>query len=1158
MTQWQQTRSLARMNRSIVQGILLVGLVVGSAPTDARAPRDTPKPGPIDLAPNGSFEKANGTRPEGWAQAIVAGKPAFSYGVGPNGTKCVCVRSDDATAKGSWITSPPIDVVGGDTLTVRVKMKLEDVRVGHGGDGARLTFHSYAGKKLVDFRQSDARTGTTDWIEFEHRYRVPANADRTLVSLRLSRATGAVWFDDVRVFGRRPARRKAEPAPTRVPGTRGRVALIQTGANREYEMMLCHFRHEKTGVDWFSESNLAEFPEDAAKLQGYTAIVCAATKFRSVSLSAKQMGAIRAYVNAGGGLVTMAAALARTPLADLLPVEPGRSHKLVHFVPEPARPDHPILRDIPVKWPGFGSKWNAFVETVLRPRAQSLMTIPEAVAPSGTSFLSAWQYGKGRVVAFNSIWHSSTGNEFKRWRYAPRFFAQAARWAAGLKPMRSEEKIPPPSWAQALDYGGAYLGELDVATLPNWLRDKIAKQPKRPQTKAVLVLDEREPIAPAIVAQRGACAVREGSDSLEIDFPNGFHMTYLKEGGLSLKTDEGLPLTSPPARELPLVAASGTEPLRLFENVGAETVNVQSEIPKARLLIKSMRYKTHRIDGSEIVVSNEVETFDGRKAELHWRFVPRTININGKTWRGIGDSITFVDDAHYVESITPRYRWAIGGTTEGHFAFRLACYSSPRGYWEGKFDRNRLVRSGRWSFLTSGQPFELLGAKQGSLLTYFETPENITGELIRHPKNDWVYINNRINVGRRRGRIETPIQWHLFSKQPLTHNLWLEAYKHVKDAYCRRYDIEPTHPVPTAMMRIDTIGDSVYWGRNAEIKPVGYEEFGKALIPLAAERGFRRVDIGHVASVEVNPASQKARGGLPALKRLTDLAHRLGVEAYHYVRIAIYNKNLPLLKEHPEWIVRNKDGSIYCGSFPGMAALSMKGGWYDYALGFNRRIRRETGLDGVWFDTINFGFDPFDYKEAESSSMAPYGIRYLRDFRKLGFGFWVEGINPFGLDSFWYRHDRYKGDFPGREFCLWDTSMFAYGGDSVAYLDHYRLAAYYATLFVDIRLMRDADNPLVQRIIRCNRVFNEALDRLGNVKLVKETEFGTMWIGERGYAIFTFEPRKIEIRGLKGNYRVTLPLGRGRLESRTADDGTTVISGELWAEDTALILRVPE
>ena len=99
---------------------------------------------------------------------------------------------------------------------------------------------------------------------------------------------------------------------------------------------------------------------------------------------------------------------------------------------------------------------------------------------------------------------------------------------------------------------------------------------------------------------------------------------------------------------------------------------------------------------------------------------------------------------------------------------------------------------------------------------------------------------------------------------------------------------------------------------------------------------------------------------------------------------------------------------------------------------------------------------------------------------------------------------------------------------------------------------QQADNPITREQARCNRLCNAASDALGEIRAVRCTDFGSLWIGERGYAVFAFEDRRVTIEGLEGQgWQVSIPEGKGG-ELAFANGK---VSGYLLAGEAAVVVR---
>ncbi|HUS80993.1 MAG TPA: hypothetical protein VM283_06975, partial [Armatimonadota bacterium] len=626
---------------------------------------------------------------------------------------------------------------------------------------------------------------------------------------------------------------------------------------------------------------------------------------------------------------------------------------------------------------------------------------------------------------------------------------------------------------------------------------------------------------------------------------------------------DGTRLTAEPSArepdEHPLIATSGTEATDLVVDVeqGASEPQIfKQPIENSAMLARAYTYRSCEPSGAGVVFTFDLDT-GGEPATLRWSFTPRTVQVEGATWSGVGDRYEVDAGEHYIDSIQGRYPWRIGDTISDDHTMRLACYADPRGYYEAPLDP--ATDSGphnAWSFFASGQPFQVLGGREGTLLVYYDEPTQIRSRQLTTAGRNAVYFDNRVVIGRRRGTVSTPTQWMLFAQRPLNRNLWLAVYDHIKREYGQRYGVSQTTPVPCGQMRLESLGTEYAWrGRTVRMTgggwtPENLREMADYFLPLAAERGIRRLDVGSIVNLEhpLDPQAQPER--FAATKQLIDRAHELGIECFIYWRITLWSRNAPIVLAHPEWWERKRDGTPFV--VDSLMNLSLRSGWYDWSLAELTRYRRQLGIDGMWFDSLAPAMDCVNYAEPEPQPVVMRGIEYFRDVRAAGLNFWVEGMHPLALDSFWYRKAKYGGPFEGHEFCLTDTSMYAHGPDSVIYLDPFRLAAFRAPMMADVRELTVAEDPITHEQARANRIFNAAADVLGEVRAVRTTDFGSVWIGERGYAVFAFEDRRVDLTGLAGGgWRVTMPESRGGLLTIQADR----VAGYMLAGEAAIVSR---
>jgi len=900
---------------------------------------------------------------------------------------------------------------------------------------------------------------------------------------------------------------------------RPRALLLQQASTSGHEMTLFALDRAGFKTTQLSKDCLAEMPASAEELGKRFDVVFFGSLAREGGigklLSKDQIDALKEFVRQGGGLVTVIAEGGPT-LADLLPVTPSSNAPPKVFQPVATLPDHPAMTGLPGKWCTFGSKWNSFNKVTAKPGADVLMEVPARHADKAYPFLIAWQCGKGRVLCLNSLWAFSTGLDFTRWEWSPMCFAQWGRWAAGLDPIPKSQVTPLADRLWFWDY--------ERYTIPS-VREPVE-----------LRLGEQKDTAIQPVPQPPA--IKESDAMLVVTFGNGILARIDKRGMVGYRTAEGLVLAKDAADQMPRILYSGTAQAEITNADGGEFAVLKEELPKPGKEKATLKYLSHAVVDGGLSVTFEVLVNGQPEGKLTWRFVPRSMTVEGVEWRGVGESFALDSPRFFVEQIVPQHRWCLGGEVDGHFTFRSGCYSKPRGYGETHFTDKLPQDAGHFRWFSSGQPFQMLGSPVGTLWCYAEKPAYIASWLANQAGSGHIQMVNKIDVGRRRGRIETPTLWYLFSTAPMDHNLWMASYDFIRAKYRRDFGVKPMHPRPTAMMRFNTMG------------VVDLRRYADTLVPLAKRLGFKRFDCG---ICYVHDLFNSSHGGIEALKYLCDKAHEAGMEVYFYCGSAWAKDSFPPLKEHPEWIVRGRDGKPRKTGYPNLFALSLRSGWWDYSLAKYKELKEKTGMDGVWLDSWTMPNEYINYAEPEPRPTVVKAMEYVKAIQNLGYVTWIEGQCPVGLDSFWYRHDRYA-DLRGHEFILFNTTPFAYGGNGLFYLDPFRLLSYNCAIFQDPRLLHKPEDRVTQTASHYNHLMNDIHDTVGFPRRVRETSFGTRWDCERGYVLFAHEPRRVDVVLPAGNYVVKAVDTDVHFRTERDKQGRMHVIGTLLPRE-ALILK---
>ena len=142
----------------------------------------------------------------------------------------------------------------------------------------------------------------------------------------------------------------------------------------------------------------------------------------------------------------------------------------------------------------------------------------------------------------------------------------------------------------------------------------------------------------------------------------------------------------------------------------------------------------------------------------------------------------------------------------------------------------------------------------------------------------------------------------------------------------------------------------------------------------------------------------------------------------------------------------------------------------------------------------------------------------------------VEGQNPLVTDNYWFRQRLYNS-FQGKEFAMLMASPSTGNtGDDMA-LDSFRTSMYGAFTYINVdgyakKFERTpGEIQKIERMGRLNPLINKAQANVG-YPFIRETPFGTLWISEKGGALFFYdavEELKVElpdgwsIEGVPGN-----------------------------------------
>lgn len=193
-----------------------------------------------------------------------------------------------------------------------------------------------------------------------------------------------------------------------------------------------------------NQTAFSDFPKDLERLKKFDVVVLSDIGSNTlilypevfkVPIGPNRLKILYEYVKQGGGLIMSGGwysfsgfmGIARyheTPIEEVLPVEISYWDDRVEvpegIAPTILKPEHTILRNIPLEWPLF----LGYNKVKLKKGAELLAKIGD------DPFISVWDFEHGRTMAFTSDLAPHWGTAFVEWQYYGKFWYQAIKWLA--------------------------------------------------------------------------------------------------------------------------------------------------------------------------------------------------------------------------------------------------------------------------------------------------------------------------------------------------------------------------------------------------------------------------------------------------------------------------------------------------------------------------------------------------------------------------------------------------------------------------------------------------------------------------------------------------------------------------------------------------------
>ncbi len=513
--------------------------------------------------------------------------------------------------------------------------------------------------------------------------------------------------------------------------------------------------------------------------------------------------------------------------------------------------------------------------------------------------------------------------------------------------------------------------------------------------------------------------------------------------------------------------------------VGAEAVENMRKSVKSKLV--AWQYNGAEVDGDTVRLH-----FSNESGKYDWQFKAGTLDLDGRHYDCIADRIDVKEYKGNLQTIAFPAEIRLGDTLAGHQVKRLACYAGPRGYAEFDYSGKKQQSCGSYGFFSAGQPFSWIVAPQGIYSSFTEAPQVVEVNPSVAQGGKTIKENLSVTVGRRKAPMTTKYMWHGFSAgKENPHNDWMAMYQFQRHNLRQAANLREIPSVPTASHTNTLTGDEPRKAIEAAGK-LGFQQFHLQLCPSPIESLDRTQ----------NPTYDliRANGMRPRPWTAADYTHGDGEKVH----------------ARKDFFLRNPDGSIYAygGIHP---VLDMNNPdvqkWY-FAIIENAV---KAGMGAIYTDMGGTQTGNVNFAGEESGTGLDAALTIYKFYHDHDLQFGIEGCTPLGLNSYWYRRQVYL-PYSGNEFALLGGLNYSNEVHDID-LDYFRMAMYDAFMLTHTegyalnfeRSPREIAK--LERIGKLNPKINEAL-AVTQMPFIRETSFGTTWVGENGAAVFCYHPVK--------------------------------------------------